>query len=55
MTQTTESTSASNAAMIAGVAMDTIVASTRIMKNPSTSAHIAGQGLATSRVVTARQ
>ena len=55
MTQTTASTSAPKAAMIAGVAIDTIVASTRIMKNPSTRAHIAGHGLASSRVVTARQ
>ena len=31
--------------MIAGVATDTIVVSTRIMKNPMTRAHRAGHGL----------
>ncbi len=31
--------------MIAGVATDTIVVSTRIMKKPSTIAHSAGHGL----------
>jgi len=31
--------------MIAGIATETIVESTRIMKNPSTSAHSAGHGL----------
>ena len=44
MTQMTEFTSASRPRMIAGVATDTIVESTRIMKKPSTSAHRAGQG-----------
>ena len=55
MTQTTASTSAPKAAMIAGVAIDTIVASTRIMKKPSASAHRAGQGLRSFGVVTRRQ
>ena len=31
--------------MIRGLATDTIVVSTRIMKNPTTSAQRAGQGL----------
>lgn len=35
--------------MIAGVATDTMVESTRIMKNPSTSAHSAGQGRTSGR------
>src|SRR5688572_14288221 len=34
--------------MIAGLATATMVASTRIMKNPTNSAHSAGQGLAGS-------
>ena len=34
--------------MIAGFATDTIVVSTRIMKNPMTSAHRAGHGLTES-------
>ncbi len=44
MTQRTEFTSVSNASMIAGVATDTIVVSTRIMKNPITIAQRAGHG-----------
>ena len=48
MTQTTLSRlllSGSSAALIAGFATETIVVSTRIMKNPITIAHSAGQGL----------
>jgi hypothetical protein len=41
--------------MIAGVAIDTIVAWTRIMKNPRAMAHRAGHGLRGSAVVTCRQ
>ena len=37
-------TSESRPCMIAGVATDTIVESTRIMKKPITMAHRAGQG-----------
>jgi hypothetical protein len=40
----TEFTSASRSRMIAGVATDTMVESTRIMKNPTTRAHRAGHG-----------
>ena len=48
MTHTTLSrlfVSGSSAALIAGLATETIVVSTRIMKNPMTSAHRAGHGL----------
>ena len=48
MTHTTLSrlfVSGSRAALIAGLATETIVVSTRIMKNPMTSAHRAGHGL----------
>ena len=44
MTQMTLLTSASRSVEIAGVATETIVLSTRIMKKPMTMAQRAGQG-----------
>jgi hypothetical protein len=44
VTHTTLVTSVSRSVMIAGVAIDTIVESTRIMKKPITRAHNAGHG-----------
>ena len=43
--------SGSSAALMAGLATDTIVVSTRIMKNPMTIAHRAGHGLRSGVVV----